>query len=251
MTTVTATGGPIDVWSAVDTWKRCQFIDVSWTREHMCRERTLLRFPSPVFLTTGTRHPSACHPLVGETNLTSLSLSVLQVPDIPARAFRVPAEAAGGGALGGGGIDRMIVGSTNYHHMSGSSILDQQRECATAYNKTGDPNPAMFAANEFLDSPFSFGNGTVVSLVHTEYPGNVYNNTGPDPPMCPGKAYPTCWTVTIGLSISHDWGLTWSHARPPPHHMVAAVPYGYNSTQLAYGWVSCVCVCVCVCVCGK
>ena len=158
----------------------------------------------------------------------------------------MPAAAAGGGALGGalGSIDRMIVGSTNYHHMSGSSILDQQRECATAFNKTGDPNPAMFAANEFLDSPFSFGNGTVVSLVHTEYPGNDYNNTGPDPPMCPGKAYPTCWTVTIGLSVSHDWGLTWQHARPPPHHLVAAVPYGYNATQLAYGWVSCVCVCV-------
>ena len=47
---------------------------------------------------------------------------------------------------------------------------------------------------------------------------------------------PTCWTVTIGLSISHDWGKTFQHARPPPHHLVAAVPYGYNQSQLAYGW---------------
>ena len=34
----------------------------------------------------------------------------------------------------------------------------------------------MFAGDEFLDSTYSFGNGTVISLVHTEYPGNVYNN---------------------------------------------------------------------------
>ena len=90
---------------------------------------------------------------------------------------------------------------------------------------------------QFLDSPIAFDNGTVVALVHTEYPGNNYNASGPDAPMCPGKAYPTCWTVSIGLLTSHDHGATWAHARPPPHHLVAAVPYAYNATQMAYGWV--------------
>ena len=69
----------------------------------------------------------------------------------------------------------------------------------------------------------------MVALIHTEYPGNRFNN-------CDGPSYPYCWTVTIGLGISHDWGVTWQHARPPPHHLVAAVPYKYNQTQLAYGW---------------
>ena len=124
-----------------------------------------------------------------------------------------------------------VVGSTNYHLMSGPSVLDQTRECAvrlppslcidrdplaiilivpchflrlltvlrdrrccrrpaaaarfqTAFNKTADPDPSHFAGNEFLDSTFSFGNGTIISLVHTEYPGNDYNQTGPDAPMC-------------------------------------------------------------------
>jgi hypothetical protein len=144
----------------------------------------------------------------------------LDVPDIPVRAFKAAP-----------GLVRMIEGSTNYHVMDGPSLLSVNRSCAVAFNETGDPDPSHFAGDEFLDSPMpaSSGNGTVYALVHTEFPGNVYGN-------CSGPAYPRCWTVTIGLAVSHDAGLTWAHARPPPAHLVAAVPYGYNQTQLAYGW---------------
>jgi hypothetical protein len=38
------------------------------------------------------------------------------------------------------------------------------------------------------------------------------------------------------LAISTDFGSTWNHIRKPPLHLVAAVPYPYNSTQLAFGW---------------
>jgi hypothetical protein len=113
--------------------------------------------------------------------------------------------------------------------MSGPSLVNQVRECAAAWNMTGDADPSHFAGNEFLDSPVALGNGTVFALVHTEYPGNDYHN-------CTGPAYPLCWTVTIGLAVSHDDGATWAHARPPPAHLVAAVPYGYNASHLAYGW---------------
>ena len=62
----------------------------------------------------------------------------------------------------------------------------------------------QFTGDEFLDSPIAFENGTVVALVHTEYPGGVYNLTGPSAPECAGlapdgsgnaKNYPYCWTV--------------------------------------------------------
>ena len=158
----------------------------------------------------------------------------IDVPDIPARAFNDDK-----------GLTHMIVGATGAHTMVGPSILNQTRQCEYSWNQTADPNPADFAGDEFMDSPIAFANGTVVALVHTEYPGGVYNNTGPSPPECAGlapdgsgkaKNYPYCWTVTIGLAVSHDWGLTWSHARPPPHHLVAAVPYKYTQNQLAYGW---------------
>ena len=77
--------------------------------------------------------------------------------------------AAGGATLDSSLTLRIqVVGSTAYHHMSGPSVLNQTRECAIAFNATKDPNPAHFAANEFLDSTIAFENGTVVSLVHTE-----------------------------------------------------------------------------------
>jgi hypothetical protein len=146
---------------------------------------------------------------------------ILDVPDIPARAYMDYTTETG--------TIRMIQGSTNFHRMTGTSILNFTRECAVSWNMTGNPNPAMFAANEFLDSTFAFGNGTVIALIHTEYPGNRYGN-------CEGPSYPYCWTVSIGLAISYDWGNTWNHARPPPHHLVAAVPYVYNHSLTAYGW---------------
>jgi hypothetical protein len=154
----------------------------------------------------------------------------IDVPDIPARAF-----------VDGKGLTHMIVGATGFHRMNGASILmngSATRECAYAWNQSMDANPAHFAGDEFLDSPIAFANGTVVALIHTEYPGGVYNSTGPSPPMCPDglKSYPQCWTVTIGLAVSHDFGMTWDHALKPPHHLVAAVPYRYNASQLAYGW---------------
>lgn len=131
----------------------------------------------------------------------------------------------------------MIVGSTKYSHMSGPSLFNQTRECAIAYNMTGDPDPSHFAADEYLDSQIAFDNGTVIALVHTEFPGNKYNNSGgPDAPYCTGPTFPHCWTVTIGLVVSHDWGKTFKHAAPPPGHLVAAAPYPYDENLLSYGW---------------
>ena len=142
----------------------------------------------------------------------------IDVPDIPARPY-----------LDAAGTAHMIVGSTTFRRMEGPNLFSLNRSCTAAWNETGDANPAHFAGDEFLDSPWAFENGTVVALVHTEYPGNVYHN-------CSGPAYPHCWTVSVGLAVSHDAGATWAHAAPPPAHLVAAVPYAYNQSQLAYGW---------------
>lgn len=141
---------------------------------------------------------------------------VNDVPDIPARAF-----------VAGDGSTHMIVGSTSFHWMSGPTLFNQTRNCTPAWNSTLDPDPSHYAYAEWLDSPHVFDNGTVIALVHTEYDAMKINCTG---------SYPYCWTVSIGLAVSHDWGLTWQHARPPPGHLVAAVPYEFNGTQIASGW---------------
>lgn len=170
--------------------------------------------PPPLVNVTPTGAPV----IVWAATDTLRKCGFVDVPDIPARAFVDTA-----------GRTHVVCGSTTFRRMEGSSALNVTRNCTAAFNETADPRPWMFAGDEFLDSTWAFANGTVVSLIHTEYPGNVYKN-------CTGPAYPHCWTVTIGLAISHDFGVTWAHARPPPAHLVAAVPYGYNQSQLAYGW---------------
>ena len=162
---------------------------------------------------------------------------ILDVPDIPVRLFwqenhhhqQVHA----------------IEGSTTSYEMLGPSVLNLTRSChSILWNKTGSPDPSFFAANEFLDSTVAFSNGSVVALVHTEYPGDRYDNCGisfrnhQQEPLLRhyNYSYPKCWTVFIGLAVSHDFGTTWRHALPPPNHLVFAVPYRYDPNRLAYGW---------------
>jgi hypothetical protein len=151
---------------------------------------------------------------------------IVDVPDIPTRAYAVQDD---NNDPNSNMTIHMIQGSTSFYNMTGPSLLNVSRQCKPQWNKTANADPAMFAANEFLDSTIAFDNGTVISLSHVEYPGNRYDN-------CPGPAYPYCWSVTMGLMVSHDFGTTWHHARPPPHHLVAAVPYKYNVSALANGW---------------
>lgn len=146
---------------------------------------------------------------------------VNDVPDIPARAF-----------LDGAGVAHMIVGSTSFHIMTGPTVFNQTRSCSSAWNSTQSPVESDYAAAQWLDSPHVFPNGTVVSLVHNEYPDN---STWREAMNC-SRGYPYCWQASVGLAISHDYGLSWSLAAPPPGHLVAAVPYKVNSTQLASGW---------------
>lgn len=55
--------------------------------------------------------------------------------------------------------------------MTGPSPVDVTRQCAVAWNMTGDGDPSHYSANEWLDSPYAFDNGTVYALVHTEFYG--------------------------------------------------------------------------------
>lgn len=150
----------------------------------------------------------------------------IDVPDVPAKIFNDQSD-----------VTHMIAGSTNFHVMLGTP-LNQTRSCKVAFNMTGDPDPADFAADEFLDATHAFDNGTVYALFDTEYPGDRYPGMCPPWPNGTTRGYPYCYMVTQSLAVSHDWGLTWAHARPPPQHLVAAVPYVYNVSRPAYGWAA-------------
>jgi hypothetical protein len=115
----------------------------------------------------------------------------------------------------------------------GPDLLHTVRNCSIVWNSTLSPDPSVYATDDgFLDAVYSFGNGTVAALLHDEYPGMNFNNCLVDPVV-----WPACWTVSMSLAVSHDWGRTWAHAAPPPANLVAAVPYTYEpSGHTIFGW---------------
>jgi hypothetical protein len=147
----------------------------------------------------------------------------IDLPDTPARAF--VDESTGETVL-------ITVDSTS-RLSRGMGLLNTSRNCPIVWNSTGSRDPALYATNDgFLDAVHSFGNGTVVALLHDEYPGMNYNNCNIVPFVWPG-----CWTVSMSLAVSQDWGRTWAHSAPPPSNLVAAVPYPYQpSGNVIFGW---------------
>lgn len=146
--------------------------------------------------------------------------SPIDLPDTPARAF-----------IDESGSTVIVTVDTTGRLSRGSSLLNTTRNCTIVNNATSNPNPAMYESNEFLDATWSFNNGTVVAILHDEYPGNTYKNCSVVP-----YRWPCCWSVSLSLAISQDWGKTWSHASPPPSNLVAAVPYPYESSSTIFGW---------------
>lgn len=144
--------------------------------------------------------------------------SPIDLPDTPARAF-----------VGADGRTVLVTVDSTSRLSAGPSLLATARDCAIVLNSTLSPDPAAYASDEFLDATWSFGNGTVVALLHDEYPGGKFAN-------CTHEGWPACWTVSLSLGISVDGGRSWAHASPPPSNLVAAVPYEYEDSTTIFGW---------------
>jgi len=149
----------------------------------------------------------------------------IDLPDTPARAF-----------LDARGETVLVTVDSTSRLSRGSSLLNTTRDCAIVLNSTLSDDPALYATDDgFLDATHSFNNGTVVALLHDEYPGMNHNNCDVKPVV-----WPCCWTVSLSLAVSHDWGRSWARAGAPPANLVAAVPYRYDPAPPAantiFGW---------------
>ena len=102
-----------------------------------------------------------------------------------------------------------------------------------AFARTAPERIALTAPRaSSLDATHSFGNGTVVALLHDEYPGMNHDNCNVKPVV-----WPCCWMVSLSLIVSQDWGRTWARPLPPPANLVAAVPYEYSpDAGPIFGW---------------
>ncbi len=133
----------------------------------------------------------------------------LDLPDAPARAFRDPA-----------GRVHLIASHYVTRQMTGPDLDHLKHPCAVSLRSTNNPDPATFADREWMFAVYTLGR-QVFALIHDEYEANTH------PGRCPSGVYLHCWYNSVTLARSDDGGQTFAHARRPPAHLVAAVPYQY------------------------
>ncbi len=140
------------------------------------------------------------------------------IPDLPARAFR---------------DDAGRVQLISAHHVNrrfvGRSLDRLTHPCAVTMHSGDDADPARFNDREWLAAPYTLDGRTIYALVHNEYQGNQHAG------RCPSGVYLNCWYNAVTLAVSHDGGVSFRDAQPPPRHLVATVPYRYAPDAGAYG----------------
>ena len=95
----------------------------------------------------------------------------------------------------------------------GPSLGGVHHSCAVYFNSTLSYDMALAACREWIQSPFTFPNGSTYALTHMEY-HNQSNQA-------------MLWSA-VTLLASHDAGRSWQHARPAPSHIVATAPLKYD-----------------------
>lgn len=125
------------------------------------------------------------------------------VPDAPLKAFRNSS----------GSVVVLASCDLGSRALVGPSLASAKHTCGVYMNSTLDYKMADSADREWIQSPWAFKNGSIYALTHMEY-HNQSNQAG-------------LWSA-VTLLKSVDGGVSWQHARPPPHHIVAASPFKYE-----------------------
>ncbi len=133
----------------------------------------------------------------------------LDIPDLPARAFR---DADGRVQLiSAHFINRRFVGA-DLDHVT--------HDCSVILGSALNPDPAAFDEHEWIAAPYTPDGKTVYALIHDEYHGWEH------PGQCMNTTYDEkCWYNAITLAVSSDGGRT--YADYPSPRLVASVPYRY------------------------
>ena len=167
----------------------------------------------------------------------------LDIPDEPCRAWK---DAKG--------VVTMVATHTDARLDHGPSLSGLNHVCKPVFNSTWNPDPSAYDDRTWLMSPWlpNTSASTIYALSHMEFhgwsdtPGHqrcINRSTGA--PVQPSKHHhiepSLCWFNAIVLLKSVDGGMTFSHALPPPHHMVAAAPYQYPAfAEVVIICISCI-----------
>jgi hypothetical protein len=145
--------------------------------------------------------------------------------DTPARAF-----------VDGVGMTHLNSVCSTARLGTGPSLKHIRHNCSVVFQSALEKDPSMFADREWIHATRVLDKNTIFALVHNEYhgdePGHMCTVPLPLPPRSQACAFNAVTSV-----LSTDGGYSWYHSRPPPGHLVAAVPYTYpgNSTPW-FGW---------------
>jgi hypothetical protein len=138
------------------------------------------------------------------------SCSANDVPDAMARAFRDYK-----------GIVHFVTASSELFESLGPSLENLQRSCEVAHRSAGDPNPADFNDQTWIDSFYTLDGKTIAGLTHTEYHGwahpgecSYYDVNGP------------CEYDSDTFHLSTDGGYHFDSFQAP-RNFLAGVPYRY------------------------
>jgi hypothetical protein len=132
------------------------------------------------------------------------------IPDTPAHAFR---DAQGNVHL--------IASADTTRQAVGPNLGAVQHRCQVVMRSAHDKSPGRYAYKEWIFGPYTTDGRTVYALVHDEFHGNEIFG------LCPSGIFDKCWYNAVTLARSDDSGQTFRHARTPPEHLVAAIPYPY------------------------
>jgi hypothetical protein len=138
--------------------------------------------------------------------------------DAPARAFR---DAAG--------QTQLVAGAPVNRRMRGPGLDALTRDCSAILTSRLSPDPAAYAAKQWLASFWTRDGTTIDALVHDEFHGMT------TPIGClslTGAA--GCWYNAVTAARSVDGGATYS-AAPAPASVVATSPFRYIDATGPYG----------------
>jgi hypothetical protein len=132
----------------------------------------------------------------------------LDLPDLPARAFR-----------DADGRVQLIAAHYINRRFIGPDLDHLTRDCSVILQSDHNPDPAAFDDSEWIGSTYTFDGHTIYALLHSEYHGWEH------PGQCADNSVLNCWWNTITFGVSNNGGSTYSHATLP--RLVASVPYRY------------------------
>lgn len=132
------------------------------------------------------------------------------IPDAMARAFRDYT-----------GTVHLVAASSELFQSLGPNLDSVQHSCEVGHYSAGDPNPADFNDQTWIDSFYTLDGKTIAGLTHTEYHGWAH------PGECHSQNDSECEYDSDTYHESKDGGYHFNSFRAPANFL-AGVPYKYQ-----------------------